>query len=68
MITAKAIETLGKDIIHVSEKISGLEKTLGDMNDKLDELIKNANVVKKAAEKAETGPEKSTPDKSSATS
>ncbi len=53
MITAKAIETLGKDIIHVNEKISGLEKTLGDMNDKLDELMKNANVVKKAIDKSE---------------
>ena len=67
MITAKAIETLGKDIMHVNERISGVEKTLGKINDKLDELMKYANVVKKPTDKIEKGPEKSAPDKQTPT-
>lgn len=63
MITAKAMETLGNDIGLVIEKQNSLEKKLGKMDDKLDELMKHADVTDNTTNKIEEGPEKATPHK-----
>ena len=64
MITARQLAKLDKDVAALSEKSNSIEKTLGEINDKLDEVLKqNANVVNTTNDKTEERPEETASDK-----